>query len=234
MRALTFHSTILNHTFDLHVYLPPNYSRLYTYHLAITQDGRDYFQLGRIGRKMETALEEGAEDTIVIGIPYPSVEQRRYWYHPDSEGSTAYIQFLVKELLPFLEDTYKTPNLAQGRTLIGDSLGASISLLAALFYPYSFSRVMMHSPFVNDTVLQAVRQTDSWHSFDIYHTIGTEETNVETTDGNIQDFLSPNRDLYQLLQKKGSRYYYHEFEGGHFWKYWEKDLPDAIRFMFEI
>lgn len=232
IKKLTFHSKILHHTFDLHVYLPPHYSHLYTYHIAITQDGRDYFQFGKIGRKIEAIYEEGAEDTIVVGIPYPSVQQRRKWYHPDSADSKSYIQFLVKELLPFLEDTFNTSNLPYGRTLMGDSLGATISFLAALKYPHSFARLIMHSPFVNDTVLHAAQRTNVWRSFEMYHTVGTEETRVETTDGNIRDFLEPNRTLHELLQKGCDRYHYHEFKGGHLWKYWEKDLPDALRFMF--
>ncbi|MFB4165686.1 alpha/beta hydrolase [Alteribacillus sp. JSM 102045] len=234
MTSLSFHSDLLEHTFDLPVYLPPNYNALYTYHLAIAQDGRDYFQLGRIGRKMEAAMKEGARDTIVVGIPYPSVEMRRKWYHPENKAHYTYLQFLVKELLPFLEKTYSTWSLAHGRTLMGDSLGATISLLAALYYPHSFSRVMMHSPYVDNNVLQLVIDNQEWNSFDIYHMIGTEETKVKTTNGTIEDFLTPNRQLHNILKKGKARYYYHEFEGGHFWKYWEKDIANALRFMFDI
>ncbi|WP_054634900.1 esterase family protein [Thalassobacillus sp. C254] len=234
MKALTFTSEILETTFDLHVYLPPNYNPLYTYHLVIAQDGRDYFQLGKIGRKVEAVMEEGARETIVIGVPYPSVEMRRVWYHPDSEDHKKYIQFLVKELLPFLDDQYQTWSLPHGRTLMGDSLAATVSLMAALEYPNTFSRVMMHSPFVNETVLNAVRENQSWNRFEIYHTIGSEETNVKTTDGSRMDFLTPNRELNKLLAGGKARYYYHEFNGGHFWKDWEKDLPEALRFMFTL
>ncbi len=234
MTSLQFKSDLLRHTFELPVYLPHHYSPLHTYHLAIAQDGRDYFQLGRIGRKMEAAIEEGARDTIVVGVPYPSVETRRKWYHPDNETHHTYLQFMVKELLPFLEDTYSTWRLAHGRMLMGDSLGASISLVAALSYPNSFSRVMMHSPYVDENVLHLVEKNKEWNHFDIYHTIGTEETEVKTTNGSIEDFLTPNRRLHEIFKKGTARYFYNEFEGGHFWKYWEKDLPQALRFMFDL
>ncbi|MFZ4450407.1 alpha/beta hydrolase [Salibacterium aidingense] len=231
MRALPFRSELLDYTFDLHIYLPPNYSRLYTYHLAIAQDGRDYFQLGKIGRKVEGAIEAGAEDTIVIGVPYPSIGQRREWYHPESRGHYDYMSFLAKELLPFLESEFPTPRLSYGRTLMGDSLAGTISLLTALRYPHTFARIMIHSPFVNDTVLQAVQTSKEWHPFDIYHAIGLDETKVHTTDGSIQDFLTPNRKLHHLLQQGTGRRYYHEFNGGHLWSFWEKDLPRALQYM---
>ncbi|MFB5661431.1 alpha/beta hydrolase [Alteribacillus sp. HJP-4] len=233
MRSITFQSSLLKETFDLHVYMPENYSPLYTYHLAIAQDGRDYFQFGRIGRKMEAAIEDGAEETIVVGVPYPDVDTRRVWYHPDSDQQKNYVQFLVNELLPFLEEEFSVSHLSHGRLLMGDSLAATVSLMTALEYPNIFSRVMMHSPFVNETVLNAVRQSKVWNSFDIYHTIGLEETKVKTTTGKVEDFLTPNRRLHQLFQQGNARYRYVEFEGGHFWKYWEKDLLISLSFMFD-
>ncbi|SDH72490.1 Enterochelin esterase [Alteribacillus persepolensis] len=234
MTSVSFYSKLLEHTFDLFVYLPPHYNPLHTYHLAIAQDGRDYFQLGKIGRKMDAAIEEGARPTIVAGIPYPSVQTRRTWYHPGSNMHKIYMKCLVQELLPFLEQQYSTWRLPHGRMLMGDSLGATISLYTALTYPRTFSRVMMHSPYVNNHVLQTVRQSDSWHAFEMYHAIGTDETEVKTTAGDIEDFLTPNRQLHAVLKSGNARYHYHEFSGGHFWKYWEKDIPDALRFMFDI
>ncbi|MFD2705037.1 alpha/beta hydrolase [Salibacterium lacus] len=231
MKALHFYSSLLDHTFEMPVYLPPHYSPLYTYHLAITQDGRDYFQLGKIGRKMEASMEQGAEQTIVVGIPYPDKMQRRQWYHPAGSSCRTYMAFLASELLPFLEQTYSTYGLPHGRILMGDSLGGTISLLTALHYPNTFARVIMQSPFVNDEVLQTVSQNDAWKLFDIYHTIGTGETDVHTTDGKVVDFLTPNRKLFHRFQHKNRHYHYDELDGAHNWAVWEKDLPRALRFM---
>ncbi|MGY4689556.1 alpha/beta hydrolase [Salibacterium sp. K-3] len=231
MKALTYHSRILSRTFDLPVYLPPHYSPLYTYHLAIAQDGRDYFQLGKAGRKLETAMKDGAEQTIVVGVPYPDTAVRRTWYHPDNPDHHAYMSFLASELLPFLEQTFPTYELPYGRILMGDSLGGTISLFTALDYPHTFARVIMHSPFVNETVLAAVEEKNCWKTFDIYHTIGQDETDVHTTDGKIVDFLTPNRNLKERFRQEGSRYFYDELAGGHNWAVWEKDLPRALRFM---
>ncbi|SFP80490.1 alpha/beta hydrolase [Salibacterium halotolerans] len=233
MKALPFYSSVLDYMFELPVYLPPYYSPLYTYHLAITQDGRDYFQLGKIGRKMEAAMEDGAEETIVVGVPHPGIQMRREWYHPAGSGSRSYMNFLVSELLPFLEQTYPTYQLPYGRMLMGDSLGGTISLLTALHYPNTFARIMMHSPLINEDVLRLVSEHNAWKTFDIYHSIGNQETDVHTTDGKVVDFLSPNRRLSRLFRQENRHYHYDELDGGHNWAVWEKDLPRALHFMLQ-
>src|SRR5690625_4618364 len=73
----------------------------------------------------------------------------------------------------------------------------------------------------------------SVQTIDIYHTIGTDETDVGLTNGNNEDFVKPNKELKEILDSKGVTYHYHELEGGeHTWKYWQKDLPNALKKMF--
>ncbi|WP_017728296.1 esterase family protein [Halalkalibacterium ligniniphilum] len=210
-------------------YVPPNYTPLYSYDLLITQDGHDYFQLGKIPRQVEQLIEEGEiRDVIIVGVPYPTVDERRKRYHPNGEKFQAYIRFLAEELVPYLDEQFQTHQLASGRTLAGDSLAATVSLVAALQYPTLFGQVMMHSPYVNDKVLNAVSSYSSKEPLSIYHMIGKEETIVKTTDGQILDFLTPNRELAEHIRKKGFSYTYGEFDGDHTWTHWQKDLPNAL------
>lgn len=231
---VTFHSEILDHSFDLRIYTPDGFTPMSTYHLIIAQDGKDYFRLGHLVRYAEQAMEEGAPDTVIVGVPYPSVRQRRNWYHPDEDGHTDYLQFMASELLPFMEKEYHAESSPQARTLLGDSLGGTVSLMAALDYPNIFQRVVMHSPLVNDTVFNGLKNSEDWPSFTMYHTIGTEEQEVDTTAGTVEDFLKPNRDLYEYLSAKASHYHYKELEGGHLWKVWEQDVIHSLAYMFDI
>ena len=41
------------------------------------------------------------------------------------------------------------------------------------------------------------------HAFSLYHVIGKEETAVKTGDGLLTDFITPNRELHNLLKNKG-------------------------------
>ncbi|WP_413380198.1 alpha/beta hydrolase [Alkalihalobacillus sp. 1P02AB] len=223
-------SQFLNEEQKLMIYTPPNFTPMKSYHLLICQDGQDYFQLGRIPRQVDTLIEEvELREVIIIGVPYPSVKERRKRYHPDEEKFASYLRFLVDELMPFLEDKFPLHSLASSRTLAGDSLAGTVSLMAALKYPATFGQVMMHSPLVNETVLQAVSDANTIDGLAIYHMIGQKETAVKTTNGQVLDFLEPNRQLKEALEKLKIDYTYGEFDGDHTWTYWQKDLENGLK-----
>ncbi|WP_335869918.1 alpha/beta hydrolase [Bacillus sp. 2205SS5-2] len=228
----TIFSSCLQEEISLLVYLPANYTPLYKYSLLIAQDGKDYFQLGRLPRLADQLLEnDEIENTIIVGIPYKSVQQRRSYYHPDGEQNENYIRFIAHELVPFLDEIYPTYQMGLGRILIGDSLGATVSFLTALRYPNTFGKVILQSPYVDEKVFSAANEFSQPSLLDIYHIIGLGETEVKTTVGTTQDFLSPNRKLNELMKGKGFNYFYDEFDGDHTWKYWQPDLKRALKKM---
>ncbi|WP_438646618.1 alpha/beta hydrolase [Robertmurraya kyonggiensis] len=230
-----FESKELKETIQLLIYLPESFSPLYKYSLLIAQDGRDYFQLGRIGRVADELMKDGEiENLIIIGIPYKDVQDRRKKYHPDGEQNAAYIRFLAKELVPFLDEQFPSYQMGMGRALIGDSLGATVSLMAALQFPHTFGKVILQSPYVNDEIIEAVVDFTQPHLLSLYHIIGKEETEVKTTSNIMEDFLTPNRELNIVIESKAFPYFYDEFEGNHTWTYWQPDIKRALRRMFSI
>ncbi|NEU30756.1 esterase family protein [bacterium LRH843] len=225
----TIQSKELNEDIPLLIYTPPNFTPLKSYDLLICQDGHDYFQIGRIPRVVEALIDEAEiRETIIVGVPYPSVQERRKRYHPDGEKMPAYIRFLTNELVPYIDEHYPTHELASGRTLAGDSLAATVSLMAALKYPNLFGQVMMHSPYVDDKVLAAIAECKQPEALSLYHVIGIHETAVDTTDGKTLDFVEPNRKMNEHLSKLPFTYTYDEFDGDHTWKYWQKDLQRGL------
>lgn len=233
IEEVLFYSEALDEEMQLLIHLPHQYSPLYKYSLLIASDGKDYFQYGRIGRVVDELVDEGdINNMIVVGIPYKSVKERRRMYHPEGDRHEDYIRFLAHELVPYLDENYPTYQVGAGRGLIGDSLAATISLLTALKYPNCFGKVILHSPYVDDYVLEKVEAVKDPSAFSIYHVIGEEETEVKTTQDGTQDFLTPNRELNKSLKRKGFSYFYEEFKGNHTWKYWQQDVPRAIRKSF--
>ena len=71
-------------------------------------------------------------------------------------------------------------------------------------------------------------------AFSIYHVIGEGETEVKTTVDGIQDFLTPNRLLKDLIERKGFPYFYEEFKGDHTWKHWQPDVRRAIKMVYGL
>ncbi|WP_138416382.1 alpha/beta hydrolase [Aquibacillus sediminis] len=226
-------STYLSETITVKWYQPEAFTPLNKYHVCIMQDGDDYFQLGRVATLSDQLHEDGEiEDTIFVGIHYKDRYDRQDKYHPTGSKQHAYMQFLIREVVPFLNE--KIPNLHLGgsRTLMGDSLAGTLGLMTALNYPHTFGKVIMQSPYVDEDVLQSVREAKYFDNISIYHTIGNKETAVNTTAGDTKDFLGPNRELKQLIEQSNSLYHYHELDGNHTWKYWQKDLPRALVTMF--
>lgn len=234
MKDYTIKSRYLDEDMTLKIYYPEAFSPLYKYHICIMQDGDDYFQLGRVATLSDNLHETGEiTNTIFVGIHYRDKFDRREKYHPNGKQNNAYTKFLINEVVPFLDDLLPAYHMGQSRTLMGDSLAGTLALMTAIHYPNTFSNVIMQSPYVNNTVIQAVTNARNIASLDIYHTIGTEETAVHTTDGSVEDFLTPNRGLHKLLVTKGMSYFYHELDGPHTWKPWQKDLQQALTTILE-
>lgn len=233
-QEINFHSNELGEEITILVFLPATYLPLYKYSLLIAQDGRDYFQLGRIGTLAnELMSKKEIENIIIVGIPYHSAEDRLKKYHPDGEQHQQYIRFLAHELVPFLDREYPTYQMGMGRALIGDSLAATISLLTALHYPHTFGKVLLQSPYVNQAVLTAAEHFSQPDLLTIYHAVGDEETAVKTSSHKEVDFLAANRDLSAIFTRKCYPYYYEEFHGDHTWTHWQPNLKQALKQMFK-
>jgi enterochelin esterase-like enzyme len=233
IKELTLHSGELEEDIQLRVYLPANFSPLYKYSLLIAQDGRDYFQLGRIARLADEFLfQREIENLIIVGVPYKNVEDRRNKYHPNGSQNQQYIRFLAHELVPFLDQEFPTYHMGSTRALIGDSLGGAVSLMTALQYPHTFGKVLLHSPYVDENILSAVKNFSEGQLLQLYHVIGNQETEVQTTDGSLKDFLTPNRELSKIISEKPITYFYEEFNGNHTWTYWQPDLRRALKMLF--
>jgi enterochelin esterase-like enzyme len=229
IKEYSFYSTELGEELPVLVYLPANFSPLYKYSLLIAQDGRDYFQLGRIGRLADELLHERQiENIIIVGIPYKNVDDRRKKYHPEGEQNKAYIRFLAHELVAFLDQEFPTYHMGSTRALIGDSLGAAVSLLTALQYPHTFGKVLLQSPFINNQIIEKVRNFTEPQLLQIYHVIGNKETEVKMTNGEISNFLLPNRELSTIFSEMPFTYFYDEFNGDHTWTNWQPDLRRAL------
>ncbi|MCU9612411.1 alpha/beta hydrolase-fold protein [Caldibacillus lycopersici] len=230
---LSFYSNELQEQVQILVYTPPQFTPLNKYAYCIAQDGKDYFQLGRIARTIDELLYNGEiEPILFFGIPYQNVADRRKKYHPLGSMQKQYMRFLVYELIPFIEERFPVLHMGQSRALAGDSLAATISLLTALEYPHTFGKIMLHSPYVDENVINAVNHFSNGDLLTAYHVIGKEETFVKMTNGETADFLTPNRTLSKSLTNNIADYFYDEFDGNHTWKYWQKDIKRALTFLF--
>ncbi|UOQ43404.1 alpha/beta hydrolase-fold protein [Halobacillus salinarum] len=233
MTDYTINSEYLNEAMVLKVYTPNHFSPLYKYHFCIMQDGNDYFQMGRAATLSDRLhADQEIENTIFVGIHYNDKYDRQDKYHPDGSKQGDYVNFLIREVVPFLDEHLPGYHVGSGRTLVGDSLAGTLALMTAVKFPNLFGNVIMQSPYVDEHVLEIVDSAKDLSSLTIYHTIGIEETDVETTAGESKNFLEPNRHLKEVLDQKPVSYTYYELDGGHTWKPWQQDFKRALLTMF--
>ncbi|MGV3274166.1 esterase family protein [Staphylococcus sp. 11261D007BR] len=228
----TFDSDSLGREITLSVYLPEDYSDLYKSKVVFCFDGRDFFRFGQIHRVYERLRQKDeVERAIFIGFHYESVTKRRQEFHPQGEFAAQTVQTVVKEIWPWIDQTFSTFKVGNARLLLGDSLAGSIALLTALSYPRVISQVGMFSPHVDDVVEQLLNRCQFKENLTIWHAIGKEENDFELpTNGKRADFLTPNRQLKALIEPAVLSYYYEELDGGHNWKTWRKELPKLLKY----
>jgi predicted alpha/beta superfamily hydrolase len=154
---------------DVQVYLPPGYEREKSrrYPVLYLHDGQNIFDSASMG--MEWQFDETAEALIRAGrieplivVAVANTDARRDEYTPTSvertrsDGSVdkgggkanLYGRFLIEELKPFIDRTYRTRRDASSTAVGGASLGGLVSVWLALEHPRVFGNVLAVSPTV--------------------------------------------------------------------------------------
>ncbi|MCS4486637.1 alpha/beta hydrolase-fold protein [Staphylococcus americanisciuri] len=227
-----FTSQHLERDVTLSIYLPEDYSVFDNAKIIFCFDGRDFLRFGQIHRVYERLRQQGeVTRAIFVGFHYESVTKRRIEFHPQGEKAAATVQAVVQEILPWVEKTFATSDVAEGRILLGDSLAGSIALLTAFSYPRIVNQVGVLSPHSDDVVEQLFQRCQFQEMLNIWHVIGKEECDFQLpTSGKRADFLTPNRALHDKIQATGGQYFYEELDGGHNWKTWRTVLPQLLKY----
>ncbi|HXU30604.1 MAG TPA: alpha/beta hydrolase-fold protein [Thermoanaerobaculia bacterium] len=203
---------------DVQVYLPPGYDRepRRRYPVLYLHDGQNVFDGAERG--MEWQADETAEALISAGRVAPVIlvavhntEARTDEYTPrqverklpdgtvEKEGGKAplYARFLIEELKPFIDRTYRTRRAGVDTAVGGASFGGLVSLWLALEHPKTFGAALAVSPAAvwDDNAL--VRQAEALRvkpPIRVWVDIGTREGD---------DYVAAVHRLRDALQKKG-------------------------------
>ena len=156
-------SSFLPGTRDVTVYLPAGYDEepdrrypvLYMHDGQNLFDPQSAFVPGHHWRVAETAdavIESGeVEPVIIVGVNNTGERRLSEYTHSADRrlgGGQAddYGMLLVEELLPFINETFRTLEGAEHTGLGGSSLGGLVSLYLGLRYPHVFGRLAILSP----------------------------------------------------------------------------------------
>jgi predicted alpha/beta superfamily hydrolase len=218
---------------DVHVYLPPGYETDAgrSYPVLYMQDGQNVFDPGSVGKEWQ--LDETADALIDAGQIEPLVvvavantKNRRDEYTPTcvelempdgtlSRGggkANLYGRFLIEELKPFVDQTYRTRVHAASTAIGGSSLGGLVSLWLALEHSEVFGGALAVSPTAwwdNNVILTKIAAMPGVLPVRIWVDIGTLEGDRAVSGARrLRDALA------QKGWKLGSDLHYFEQPGG--------------------
>ena len=139
---------------DLIVWLPPDYEADVSRHYPVIymHDGQNIFDPATSAFGVDWSIDETAdkliknksiEPVIVVGIY--NTNDRMKEYTPGQKG-TAYTNFVVKTVKPFIDSTYRTKPDRKNTIVGGSSAGGTISFMLVWEHPDVFSKAICMSP----------------------------------------------------------------------------------------
>lgn len=144
-----FASSILNNKRDIIVWLPIGYNQQKNpdkkYPVLYMHDGQNIMDpktayVGKDWRVDETVMrlikQKKIKEIIVVGIYNTPDRLDEYSW---SDKGQNYLKFIVTELKPFIDSTYKTLSDKDNTAIMGSSMGGLISFYAGWHYPDVFS-----------------------------------------------------------------------------------------------
>lgn len=214
--TVTFFSNELGENRSINVYLPHGYDEVDSidYSVIYLLDGsidEDFLHIAGLVQFGSFSWINMVPPSIVIGIAnvdrkrdftYPSSDERDLKGLPTSGGSSVFINYLEKELKPYINSQYRVNDRT---TLIGQSLGGLCATEILITRPDMFNNYIIVSPSLwwdNESMLKrdipAVREDQS-----IFIAVGKEGTTMERVARQLHEKFSFHNSCYfEFLEDK--------------------------------
>jgi len=234
LEKLSYKSKLLANERRIWFYTPNGYAPNKKYPLVIFLDGVDYLNNIPSPTILDNLIAQGEIPPVAaVFVATPSgagIREKEYY------GNTQFVDFMTKELLPFVNSKISVTKKAPETTIVGLSASGVAAGFLALKNPERFANVIMQSPAL-------------WWGFDYYGEDGEwlTEQYINTDQKNIRFYIEigkyeglpstrkgrPNafhsvRHFSNILKLKRYEYYYSEFSGAHEYVNWGESLPDAL------
>jgi enterochelin esterase-like enzyme len=255
LRLHEFQSRVFRNTRFLRVWLPPGYDDAKNsgrhYPVLYLNDGQNLFEAATSYAGVEWQVDETAdrlirEDAvlamIIVGIDNTGKDRiREYMPHRSMNPMMLRVQgryypdFLIKEVMPFVERNYRVGAGPENTGLGGSSLGGLIALYTAMVRPGVIGRLLVESPSLWASHRQAIKESRSVRIWPerIYLGVGTAEAGSAERSRTVVDDV---RELAAILRRavlseKRLRLVVKD-GAGHNEAAWAERFPEALRFLF--
>jgi enterochelin esterase-like enzyme len=249
----TFHSSALNRTMPLWVYLPGGYDADATARFPVVYllhggsgDINEWPSYGLIDTA-DKLMGGGLIPRFIIALPYGGQE---YWVdHVVDSGTGAngekWGTYTAKVVVPTVDARYRTVARASGRASGGLSMGGHAAMQRSMNFPGIWSAIGAHSPSIR---AEGVRLRPQPSDAPTYLGFGAEfaardplslikakpDTAKQYTwwiDTGTQDpWKAQAQQIHDALAALGIKDQFHLYEGGHELAYWTAHMEDYLRY----
>ena len=243
--TINFYAKSLGTYADVEVLLPevstPPYGVLYLFH-GLGGDRTTWRRCLPLARLAER---------LPLLVVMPDAGKSYYCNEPGLTG-LPYEDHIVKDVIGLVDRTFPTIPERRGRVAAGVSMGGYGAMMLALRHPDVFCAASSHSGslyFSSRPHPQGKKHQDALAAAlppGQYDCFALAAAGRQTTaampplapairfDCGTSDFLLPvNREFHEHLDKLALPHEYHEYEGGHDWKYWEAHFGETLEFAVE-
>ena len=225
-KTLQLHSDILNENRDLNIYVTEYFDSTKSSAVLYLLDGslnEDFMHVAGLIQFFDMTFE--IPQTIVVGIAnvdrkrdftFSTTDEELKKEFPTAGHSDLFIQFIEKELQPFIGNQF---NVNEQKMLIGQSLGGLLATEILLKRPQLFTKYFITSPSLWWDNHSLLLQTETYHlkesayTPDVYIAVGKEEDKIMIRDaktfykkiknhssiGNVVFNLMPNENHATIL-----------------------------------
>lgn len=224
------------------LYLPPNYSDSEeSYPVIYMHDAQNLFDdktsfVGEwdIDGTLNNLFKKTGKSFIVVGVENGGekrIEEYTPWKHKKYGGGKGdiYINFLVNELKPFIDQTYRTKPEASETAIIGSSLGGLISFYGGLKHPEVFGKIgaLSTSFWFSNKVNNFAKKKGNLKSTKLYFLVGGKEGDTMVPDTEnmaklLVDLGFPNENMKTKIVA----------DGKHTESFWKEEFLEVITFLY--
>jgi enterochelin esterase-like enzyme len=215
-----------------HVYTPPGYERgsgkfpvLYLVHGAGDSDD-SWTSVGHAHYMLDNLIAAGKAKPMIVVMPFGHTPDRP---GADMLVNTDFSDDFLKELIPYVEATYRTVNKPAARAMAGLSMGGAHTLNNGLTHPELFGYAGIFSMGLMNAQQVEAYEKKNGAALDkaaksmklVYYAMGKTDF--------LYASVAPTR---ALLDKHGIRHEYNESDGGHTWINWRRYFNDFAPRLF--
>jgi enterochelin esterase-like enzyme len=235
-----YHSTVAGDDRDYYVYTPPAYDSktkarypvLYLLH-GFSDDASGWTAVGRANVILDNLIAQGKAKPMIVVMPlgYGTMEMLRHgwdvWSNTElrDRNFAKFREALLTEVMPRVENEYRTSKERSGRAIAGLSMGGAESLLVGLNaldkfgWIGAFSSGGIPDDFASD--FPTLDGNANQHLQALWIACGTDD-----------QLITLNRNLRAWLKSRGVKVTEIETPGSHTWMVWRRNLVEFYSLLF--